>query len=66
MNEHKEKAIAVLEAAIERDIKMIAQHPVRVLDTVNTLSNMIKIRDYIRAEVAVPQKAPTKAKGDKK
>jgi hypothetical protein len=66
MNEHKEKAIAVLEAAIERDIKMIAQHPVRVLDTVNTLSNMIKIRDYIKAEVAVPKEAPTKAKGDKK
>ena len=66
MNEHKEKAIAVLEAAIERDIKMIAQHPVRVLDTVNTLSNMIRIRDYIKAEVAVPKETPTKAKGDKK
>jgi len=66
MTEYKQKAVAALEAEIERDIKMIAQHPVRILDTVNTLSNMINIRDYIKAEVAVPTKAPTKAKGDKK
>ena len=66
MNEHREKALEALNKAIERDIKMIAAHPVRILDTVNTLSNMIVIRDYIKAEVAVPKKAPTKAKGDKK
>jgi len=62
MNEHEEKALAALDAAIERDIKMIAAHPVRILDTVNTLSNMIVIRDYIKAKTAVPKKAPVKVK----
>jgi hypothetical protein len=66
MNEHEEKALVALNAAIDRDIKMIAQHPVRILDTINTLSNMINIRDYIEAKAAVPKKAPAKAKGDKK
>jgi len=66
MNEHEEKALAALDAAIERDIKMISQHPVRILDTVNTLSNMINIRDYIKAKAAVPKKAPARAKGDNK
>lgn len=67
MNEHEEKALVALSAAIERDIKMIAQHPVRILDTINTLSNMIIIRDYLQAKAAVPSKAPAKAKtGDKK
>ena len=66
MNEHEEKALAALDKAIERDIKMIAAHPVQILDTVNTLSNMINIRDYIKAKAAVPSKAPAKAKGDKK
>jgi hypothetical protein len=66
MNEHAEKALEALDKAIERDIKMMAAHPVRILDTVNTLANIITVRDYIKAEVAVPKKAPTKAKGDKK
>jgi hypothetical protein len=66
MNEHEEKALEALDKAIERDIKMMAAHPVRILDTVNTLANIITVRDYIKARVAVPKKAPTKAKGDKK
>ena len=66
MTEYEEKAVAALEAAIERDIKMMAQHPVRILDTVNTLANIIHVRDYIKANAAVPKKAPAKAKGDKK
>lgn len=66
MNEHEEKALAALDAAIERDIKMMAAHPVRILDTINTLANIITVRDYIKAKAAVPKKAPVKAKGDKK
>ena len=62
MNEHEEKALVALNAAIERDIKMMAAHPVRILDTINTLANIIIVRDYIEAKAAVPKKAPAKVK----
>jgi hypothetical protein len=62
MNDYEQKALAALNAAIDRDIKMIANHPVRILDTVNTLANMVNIKKYIEANAAVPEKAPAKAR----